>query len=245
MYYDSPMVPAAYNARAQYMFGADLLVAPVASARDPRTNVSSQPVWFPPTPALWVPLNASAPFFEGNATVTLNVALDQIPLFVPAGAIIPTYNTSRAAAFGSAARQVDGLEVLIHLPTTVDEKNATVYEDDGISNAHLEVNRAGRGGKALAFSTLLANFQDGCPALEVSYSLFFLLVFQATFARTVITVKPSHAQLFINIVTSGAAYAGFQEQRAYTFHIIDPAALNPKRWAVELPLVPAFHSWRR
>jgi alpha-glucosidase (family GH31 glycosyl hydrolase) len=139
MYYSSPLEEAAYNAKAQYMMGDALLVAPIASARDTSTERSTQNVWLPPQAAVWVPFNTSSPVYSGGTQVDVSASIRDIPIFVPAGAIVPTYNHSRASKFGSAAKQVDGLEVLLHLPTAIAEKTLSVYEDDGISNDYLQV----------------------------------------------------------------------------------------------------------
>ena len=47
MYYDWPEENAAYDSVNQYMFGDDILVAPVTKAVDPETKEAEVEVWLP------------------------------------------------------------------------------------------------------------------------------------------------------------------------------------------------------
>ena len=53
LYYDFPLLDAAYLAGpdgsfAQYMFGDDLMVAPVVTPADTNTTLASKIIWIPP-----------------------------------------------------------------------------------------------------------------------------------------------------------------------------------------------------
>jgi len=72
----------AYLYNHEYMYGAELLVAPVGSAGDP----ASTTVWFPP--GTWVDI-FTGQRFSGPSVRTLSVPLAQMPAFARAGAIVP------------------------------------------------------------------------------------------------------------------------------------------------------------
>jgi hypothetical protein len=82
LYLDYPAQAAAYDYPAEYLYGPDMLVAPVTTPG----NVSTQTVWFPP--GTWTDWFTGATF-TGPGTQTLTVPLDRMPVFVKAGGIIP------------------------------------------------------------------------------------------------------------------------------------------------------------
>jgi hypothetical protein len=82
LYLDYPDQPAAYQNPTEYLYGPEVLVAPVTTPGD----VASTTVWFPP--GRWVDYFTGATF-TGPSTATLSVPLDQMPVFVRQGGIIP------------------------------------------------------------------------------------------------------------------------------------------------------------
>ena len=121
--------PDAWDLNRQYYFGDWFLVAPATEARD--TTVS---VWFPPNTTWYSYYTGER--YEGGAnglTVTLAVPLDEIPVFVKAGAIIP---------MGPDVNYADELPLS---PLTLDiypkgTTSYTLYEDDGESRKYLTEN---------------------------------------------------------------------------------------------------------
>lgn len=84
LYYVWPEQPQAYAAKGEYMFGDDMLVAPVTQpAKDGVATVS---IWLPP--GRWYDRNRGE-LAEGGRTITRDYALDEIPVFVRAGAVVP------------------------------------------------------------------------------------------------------------------------------------------------------------
>jgi hypothetical protein len=82
LYLQYPDQAEAYSNPEEYLYGSNVLVAPVLSdGSDPRTTV-----WFPP--GRWVDYFTGATF-EGPATETMSVPLDRMPVFVRAGGILP------------------------------------------------------------------------------------------------------------------------------------------------------------
>jgi hypothetical protein len=82
LYLDYPDQPAAYANPGEYLYGPDVLVAPVTT---PGT-VSTESVWFPP--GQWTDWFTGATF-TGPSEQTLTVPLDRTGVFVKAGGIVP------------------------------------------------------------------------------------------------------------------------------------------------------------
>ena len=82
LYLDYPDAPEAYANPGEYLYGPDMLVAPVTTPG----NVTSERVWFPP--GTWTDWFTGATF-QGPSTQTLTVPLNRMPVFVKAGGIIP------------------------------------------------------------------------------------------------------------------------------------------------------------
>ncbi len=103
----------------QFMFGDDLLVAPVLSEGS-RTRELRLPkgIWYD----YW-----NATRYEGGRNITVDAPLDRIPLFARAGAIIPTQQTVQY----TSQAPIDPLTFTIY-PTDL-QSSVTWYEDDGLS----------------------------------------------------------------------------------------------------------------
>jgi hypothetical protein len=82
LYLDYPDQPSAYQNPTEYLYGPDMLVAPVTTPGD----VASTTVWFPP--GKWVDFFTGATF-TGPSSAILAVPLDQMPVFVREGGIVP------------------------------------------------------------------------------------------------------------------------------------------------------------
>jgi alpha-glucosidase (family GH31 glycosyl hydrolase) len=82
LYLDYSDQTAAYANPGEYLYGPDVLVAPVTT---PGT-VSTESVWFPP--GQWTDWFTGATF-TGPSEQTLTVPLDRMPVFVKAGGIVP------------------------------------------------------------------------------------------------------------------------------------------------------------
>ena len=82
LYLDYPDLAAAYSNPGEYLYGSDMLVAPVTTPG----NVADTTVWIPP--GRWVDYFTGATF-TGPMTTTVSVPLSRMPVFVRAGGIIP------------------------------------------------------------------------------------------------------------------------------------------------------------
>ncbi|MBO7683391.1 MAG: hypothetical protein J6T51_01545 [Kiritimatiellae bacterium] len=91
MYYDWPEEDAAYEAINQYMFGDDILVAPVTKPVDPVTKEAEVEVWLPK--GTWYDVSRGE-IVEGGHKLTRGYTVEETPWFVKAGAVIPMYPDS-------------------------------------------------------------------------------------------------------------------------------------------------------
>jgi alpha-glucosidase (family GH31 glycosyl hydrolase) len=85
LYYDWPELDAAYAHRSEYMLGPDLLVNPVGTPAGALSGLTTQTTWLPPGD--WIEWQTGTRL-KGPALVERRYALDEIPLFVKAGAVI-------------------------------------------------------------------------------------------------------------------------------------------------------------
>ena len=126
LYYAWPELDEAYTHTNEYMFGDDLLVSPVVKPASPLSGCAELRVWLPP--GEWVNWYTGRRY-DGNATVSLQVPLNEIPLFVRAGAIIP----AQPKMSRTGAKPANPL--ILHVwPGTGGETR--VYEDDGETTAY-------------------------------------------------------------------------------------------------------------
>ncbi len=123
LYYEWPELDEAYEHGGEYLFGDDLLVAPVTEPMDPISRCAQVKAWLPP--GEWTNWYTGRTY-EGPGDVRLLVALDEIPLFVRSGAIIPAQPKMNR----SDEKPVDPL--VLHIWPGESGKTR-IYEDDGTS----------------------------------------------------------------------------------------------------------------
>lgn len=87
MYYDYPKDEEAYAMKNQFMFGDNLLVMPITSPR--KGGFSTVKVWLPEG-GDWFEWHTGT-LLEGGMTYERRFALDEYPVYVKAGSIIPMY----------------------------------------------------------------------------------------------------------------------------------------------------------
>lgn len=125
MYYDYPEVQEAYDYRNQYMFGDDIMVAPATSPmKDGYTEVK---IWLPE--GQWYEF-ASGMTLAGGQTVTRYFALDEYPIYMKAGAVLPMYTDK--------VMNLNGNDETIVLNVFPGEASSefNVYEDNGDDKAY-------------------------------------------------------------------------------------------------------------
>ncbi len=126
LYYDHPDAEEAYTFRNEYMFGDQMLVAPItAPAHEGYADID---VWLPE--GSWYELS-SGTLLQGGRIVKRSFALDEYPLYVKAGAILPFH-----------ADRVQNLErtdeaLALHV-FPGGEGSFTLYEDQGDDKGYQE-----------------------------------------------------------------------------------------------------------
>lgn len=123
LYYDYPEAEEAYGARNEYMFGDLLLVAPITSAGSAETGLAQESVWLPE--GKWVEWYTGT-LLKGPGNFDRSFALDEIPVYVKAGAVIPMQPKMQH----SGEKPIDPL-ILTIFPQ--EEGSEKLYADEGDS----------------------------------------------------------------------------------------------------------------
>lgn len=145
LYLEYPGLEEAYRHPHEYFFGKQMLVAPVLGASGNRS------VYLPP--GEWIDF-FSGRHYHGDSTFTAHYAVDQIPVFVRAGSIIPGQPADLA---WSDARPLDKVVLDVY---GSGQGSFDLYEDDGASMAYT------KGRHALTPMTL-ASAADGMHRLLI------------------------------------------------------------------------------
>lgn len=85
MYYDYPREKSAYACKNQYMFGGQLLVAPI-TRKGKKDGYAAAKVWLPK--GLWTDIFTGESYIGGK-TVTMLRTLESIPVLAKEGAVLP------------------------------------------------------------------------------------------------------------------------------------------------------------
>ncbi len=124
LYYDWPEADAAYTSRDEYMFGDQMLVAPVVKAGDAVTGLATESVWLPK--GEWVEWS-SGKHFTGPTTVNRSYSIEQTAVFVKAGAIVPM----QPPMLYTGQKPVDPLILNVWPMKSGQSVEYRVYEDSG------------------------------------------------------------------------------------------------------------------
>ena len=115
--------PNTYNLDDQFMIGDDLLVAPVV-----KPDVTKRLVYLPK--GLWYDYWTTKRY-EGGTMISIDAPLETVPIFVRAGAIIPTGPEMNYVG----EKHTDPITFNIY-PDNKGQASVTLYEDDGVSPAY-------------------------------------------------------------------------------------------------------------
>ena len=121
LYYDYPEAPEAYSYRNEYLFGDRLLVAPITSPADSLTGYTPMKIWLP-SGTTWYEWH-SGRTFAGGQLIAQRYALNEYPIFVKTGTILPLYTQARRLSSN------DQSLTLAIFPG--DEGQFALYEDQG------------------------------------------------------------------------------------------------------------------
>jgi len=147
MYYDSPSEANAYSYNTQYMFGDSIVAGPITSVTSQSTHSVSKAVWLPA--GTWSNWNGTKTY-QGPTVVTQDYGVQDIPLFVRAGAIIPLQ--TGASVVSSFADPI-----MWTLFPGATSGAGQIYEDDGESLDYID-NK---------FATTSAGYNSGTSSISV------------------------------------------------------------------------------
>ncbi|MGN0779926.1 MAG: TIM-barrel domain-containing protein [Aristaeellaceae bacterium] len=128
MYHVHPECSEAYQVRNEYWFGSELMAAPITEPAD-HSDLAPTTVWFPE--GVWT--DAFTGFiYKGGRTLTVLRPMEQMPLFMKAGALIPMQ------AHAPHSRKLGGAEHMELYVAPGASGSFTLYEDDGESMAYAQ-----------------------------------------------------------------------------------------------------------
>jgi len=155
LYYDFPLDGQLYahdTVEAQYAFGSAVLAAPITQmANVPNGTLHTPVTWsvyLPAAPGGWTCWNGTQNFGPAARTVSAAFGTNDMPLFVRAGALIPT------KTMASVAGNFPDPLVWDAWPAGAAGGNYTLYEDDGDSDAY-------QGGEFVTTAAAWAASADG------------------------------------------------------------------------------------
>jgi alpha-glucosidase (family GH31 glycosyl hydrolase) len=134
LYYSWPTHAEAYSTKTEYIFGDDMVVMPVTAPLNTATALVQQSVWIPP--GQWIEW-FSGLAFTGPKTVVRQFALDDIPVYVRAGSIIPMESPKdRTQLVGGSQKLPTTLTFVVFVSPSVTSGETNVYEDEGNTNVY-------------------------------------------------------------------------------------------------------------
>ena len=122
LYYDWPEDPEAYQSQNEYMFGDELIAAPVVHSLDSATNLATESIWLPEGKWIEQPTGRR---IDGPSRSQHHFFLEQVPLYSRPGAIVPM----QPPMLHTGAKPVDPL--ILRISPLDDHQHSTyiLYED--------------------------------------------------------------------------------------------------------------------
>lgn len=174
MYYDHPKSEPAYQFKNQYMFGNDLLVSPITQPMGKDSLFSVKQIWLPQGD--WIEW-FSGTKFSGDKVIERAFTLDEIPIYVKAGSIIPMQPKMR----NSSEKPIDPL-ILTIFPGTAgmtrvydDEGNNQNYQTGAFTFTSIHFNRANQREMNIVIEPIEGNYPG--MLLSRAYEVRFPLTF--------------------------------------------------------------------
>lgn len=157
MYHDYEAAPEAYQNRNQYMFGPDMIVAPIVEPRKKKTGLAKTSVWLPE--GQWVDL-FTALRYEGGRKVGMYRTLETVPVLARAGAVIPLAEDALAPVGDHAP----GFQLMAFRGPDYTGK---IVEDDGSVNPEVTtINLASTWQEGALRLQLSGDFAEGAPEVR-------------------------------------------------------------------------------
>ncbi|KAK9367925.1 glycosyl hydrolases family 31-domain-containing protein [Lipomyces kononenkoae] len=122
MYWDHPKRDEAYRNRNEFLFGSQLIVAPITTPRDRQTRLGSVLAWVPPGRHVDV---FTGVVYDGDRHLWMHRPLNGVPVLAPVGAIVPL---DAAAEPENGGQNPEAIEVIIVVGA---DGEFVLLEDDG------------------------------------------------------------------------------------------------------------------
>ncbi|MGB7549905.1 MAG: TIM-barrel domain-containing protein [Terracidiphilus sp.] len=126
LYYDWPEANEAYTRKGEYLFGEQMLVAPVVTPADKASGLATESVWLPKGEWIEWP---TGKHFTGPVTAERSFSIDQTPVYLKAGAIVPM----QPPMLFTGEKPVDPLIVNVWPLAPGSSSSYSVYADSGVS----------------------------------------------------------------------------------------------------------------
>ncbi|KAH3745625.1 glycoside hydrolase [Pelomyxa schiedti] len=133
MYYTHPDNDEAYLVTNQYWFGPSMFVSPIVAKSD-ENGLAIQKIWVPP--GNWVEWY-SGKMFTGPKMITRQFSIQEIPIYVSAGTVIPRLDMTKSALLGSAQDVPESLELLVFPGSVGKAVTSYYYDDDGLTTRYV------------------------------------------------------------------------------------------------------------
>ena len=129
LYYNWPEADEAYTQKNEYLFGDNMIAAPITAPVDSKTQLAEQSIWIPP--GEWIE-SATGKHFTGPQSIKRNFSIQQVPVYTRAGTIIPMQPDMQY----TGEKPVDPLIVQISPLSAGQTSTYTLYEDSGEAVAY-------------------------------------------------------------------------------------------------------------
>jgi alpha-glucosidase len=165
LYYDWPEEEQAYQSKGEYLFGDQMLAAPVIAPADKASGLATEKVWLPPGEWIEWP---TGKHLRGGVTVERSFSIEQIPVYLRPGAIVPM----QPPMLYTGEKPVDPLILTIWpLQRHFDDLRSrassySVYEDSGVS---VEYQRGVFARTPVKATQILANLKIEIGPVEGGY----------------------------------------------------------------------------
>ncbi len=126
LYYDWPEDNEAYSSKNEYLFGDQMLAAPVVAPADKTSGLATEHVWLPEGDWIEWPTGKN---LTGPASFDRSFAIDQTPVYIKAGAIVPM----QPPMLYTGQKPVDPLIVNVWPLKPGTTSSYAVYEDSGVA----------------------------------------------------------------------------------------------------------------
>lgn len=213
MYYEYPEEQQAYRVKNQYLFGTELMVAPITQPRSPELNVAKVKVWFPD--GLWYDIFTGM-IYRGGRTLEVYRALDSIPVMARAGAIIPFTEDIKAA---EAVNNPKHLRICVYAGAS---GKFVLYEDDNESCDYEE-------GKCVTTEMLYAEGEEHIFTIHPAKGELSLIPEKRSYTVEIAgysELAEKHIQVFVDGIPEDVAEIFYDEKKRAVAVTLAPVAVT-------------------